>query len=308
MKFTYTARDKNGQESTGTIIAANKLEAADQLFNKKQLNVVNLEQVDRKKEKSSNEKGDSNLNTHQPKKDLITNINDHLAIYTKVKPKDKAVMFRLLAVMINAGLSIVKALKILANQSENAKLRIVLRDVSVKVETGTRFSDALSEHSEVFIESEIGMIAAGEASGQLNKTLVSLATETEKSASLRKKIKSAMIYPIVVLIVMLLATILIMTMVIPKLAELFASAGTELPLSTRILVNTSNWFIAKTFILPNWLLFIAFVIGGIFGFELFSLLPFFVFGVIATIVVYASRTIVGEFSMHWINNLLAWFL
>ncbi|MFH0776244.1 MAG: type II secretion system F family protein [Patescibacteria group bacterium] len=268
MQFNYTARDKRGKEVSGTITATSKLEAADRLFNEKQLNVVSLDQLDGEKTKAAPKKEtakespeiDISISGHRG---IIDSINAYLAFHTKVKPKDKAVAFRLLAVMINAGLSIVKALKILGKQSENPKLRIVLEDIAKKVETGSSFSDALAEYSEIFIESEIGMIAAGEASGQLNKTLVNLALETEKSASLSKKIKSAMIYPGVVLTVLLGAVFLIMTMVIPKLGELFAGAGAELPLATRILVNTSNWFIATTLVIPNWFLLIVGMIGAV---------------------------------------------
>ncbi|MFH1546318.1 MAG: type II secretion system F family protein [Patescibacteria group bacterium] len=261
MQFDYTARDKNGNEITGTISAANKLDAADKLFNEKRLNVVSLEQVDAKKKEKLEDKKEIPVKkapaaeSHSSGR-IIDSINEYLAVHTKVKPKDKAVVFRLLAVMINAGLSIVKALKILGKQSENPKLRLVLNDVAQKVETGNRFSNALRDYGEIFIEAEIGMIEAGEASGQLNKTLVSLATETEKSAGLSKKIHSAMIYPLVVLTVLTGAIFLVMTMVIPKLGELFEGAGAELPISTKILVNASNWFIASTFMFPNWLMLI----------------------------------------------------
>lgn len=260
MKFNYAARDKKGKEVTGTITAMNKLEAADRLFDEKQLSVVSLEQASAEN-KTASKKSEAEIPVGEEKKDFITLINNYLAVHTNVKPKDKAVMFRLLAVMINAGLSIIKALKILAKQSENPKLRLVLGDVATRVETGIRFSDALSEHSEIFAESEIGMIAAGEASGQLNKTLISLAAETEKSASLSRKIKSAMIYPVVVLTVLVGAIILVMTMVIPKLGELFESAGADLPLSTRVLINASDWFVATTFAVPNWALLIVFIIS-----------------------------------------------
>lgn len=263
MQFNYTARDKKGKEITGTITATSKLEAADRLFNEKQLNVVSLEQSDDHKEKRTKttakkgNSGESKTITTEVKKGIFDSINNYFVYHTKIKPKDKAVAFRLLAVMINAGLSIVKALKILAKQSENPKLRLVLDDIAKKVEGGISFSDALAEYSEIFIEAEIGMIAAGEVSGQLNKTLVNLATETEKSASLSKKIKSAMVYPAVVLTVLVGAIFLMMTMVIPKLGELFEGAGAELPLATQILMNTSNWFTSATLGIPNWLLLIV---------------------------------------------------
>ncbi len=271
MQFNYTARDKKGKEITGTISSVSKLDAADKLFNEQHLNVVSLEQTDGKQKAVTPRQGSSVVEKNndekvfttrlQSAKGIINSINEYLAVHTKVKPKDKAVVFRLLAVMINAGLSIVKALKILGKQSENPKLKLVLDDVAQKVEMGSRFSDALADYSEIFVEAEIGMIAAGEASGQLNKTLVNLAAETEKSAGILKKIHSAMIYPLVVLTVLLGAIFLVMTMVIPKLGELFEGAGAELPTSTKILVNASNWFIGYTFILPNWLMLIFMMVG-----------------------------------------------
>lgn len=269
MKFNYTARDKNGKEVNGSITAASKLEAADKLFNEKQLNVVSLEQTEgAKKDKKEEEKKAGIIQEPEVSSPVVSapqsfvdKINHWLAVHSKVQAKDKAVVFRLLAVMINAGLSIVKALKILAQQNENPKMKLVLSDIASKVESGISFSDGLRHYSEIFLESEIGMIEAGEASGQLNKTLVNLATETEKSSSLAKKIKSAMIYPVVVLMVLTGAIFLVMTMVIPKLGELFEGAGAELPAATQMLINISNWFVATHILVPNWLLLILAIIA-----------------------------------------------
>ncbi len=258
MQFNYIARDKNGKEVTGTLEATSKLEAADKLFNERHLNVVSLEQADKAKEKDSEEteKAEVLKKSTNPKKvsvekelkpkNILDSINEYLASQTKVKSSDKAVAFRLIAVMINAGLSIVKALKVLAKQ---------------KVEGGMSFSESLGEYEDVFSEAEIGMVEAGEASGQLNKTLLSLASETEKSASLSKKIRSAMIYPVVVISIVIVAIFLMMIMVIPKLEELFTSAGSELPFLTRTLVNVSNWFMASSLFIPNWLLLIFLMSG-----------------------------------------------
>jgi type IV pilus assembly protein PilC len=265
MQFHYTARDKNDKEVIGTIDATSKLEAADKLFNEKQLNVVNLEQDDKKKNAAPKKISELKKSAKKPeeKKNFMDSLNDYLAEHSKVKSKDKAVAFRLLSVMINAGLSIVKALKILAKQSESPKLKLVFEDIAQKVERGKSFSEALGDHSEIFLESEIGIIEAGEASGQLNKTLTNLATETEKFASLSKKIASAMIYPIVVILILVGAIFLVMTMVVPKLGELFEGSGTELPASTQILINTSNWFVGTTLDIPNWILLILAMVGGV---------------------------------------------
>ncbi|MFH1375548.1 MAG: type II secretion system F family protein, partial [Patescibacteria group bacterium] len=279
MLFTYTARAKNGKELTGTIEAASKLEAADRLFNERQLNVVALEQTKGtpkaggkpdhgKTTGSKDSSGETQADTRdktKPRSIIATlkSLDTYLVTHSKVKAQDKAIAFRLLSVMINAGLSIVKSLRVLSEQVSNKKLGLILADTADRVEGGNSFSQALAEHGEVFTQAEIGIIAAGEASGQLNKTLTSLAIETEKSANLSRKIRSAMIYPGVVLTVLVGAVILLMTLVIPKLSELFVGSGVELPLSTRILVGTSNWFIASTLHIPNWLLVTFILVGGV---------------------------------------------
>ncbi|MDD3066671.1 MAG: type II secretion system F family protein [Candidatus Gracilibacteria bacterium] len=277
MLFQYTARDKNGKEVTGQIEAASKLEAADKLFNQESLNVVSLEKADGKEAVATPEPKveDKSEKLHIGKseeyvvkkkittaKNFLEAINDYLISQTKITPQDKAVCFRLLAVMINVGLSIVKSLKILSEQTENKHLQNILREIANHVETGVNFSSALGEYKDIFNEAEVGMIASGEVSGQLNKTLTDLADETEKSANLKSKIQSALIYPGVVLSILVLAVILVMTLVIPNLSELFGSAGVELPGITRLLVNTSNWCISDTLFIPNWLLIILLFVGA----------------------------------------------
>lgn len=290
MQFTYTARNESGKELTGTIEAASKLEAADKLFNDKKLTVLSLEksgeaastksEITKPAEKPKLDVNTTKTRVHigqseaaaaavveKPKRkinslgDLTNSINDFLIDYTSISTKDKVVFFRLLAVMINAGLPIVKALKILSEQTHNPRFKIIIREIANDVEGGENFSNALSDYNDVFSEAEIGVIASGEASGQLNKILTDLANESEKSANLKSKIKSALIYPVVVLVILVLVTIVVMTSVIPKLAELFTSGGVELPATTQALITTSNWFTAYTLFLPNWALFIVAMIG-----------------------------------------------
>ena len=268
MQFNYTARDPDGKEASGAITAASKLEAADKLFNEKKLNVVSLEQVggsdsEKNEEESNFEQNEKYFSAEKKSGNFMNSLNNYFAAHSKVKGRDKAVVFRLLSVMINAGLSIVKAIKILSKQSDSPRLKLVLTDVAEKVESGISFSEALSFHDDIFGEAEIGIVKAGEASGQLNKTLVSLAEETEKAASLSKKIRSAMIYPIVVITILIAAVILVMVMVVPGLKDLFSGTGTELPLATKILVGTSDWFVASDFLIPNWLLFVLLIAGSV---------------------------------------------
>jgi len=277
MQFNYVARDSKGKEIREVITATSKLEAVDKLFNEKKLNVVSLEQVGDSKNDSrlKQDEDEKEKEVYSSKKSVsfITAMNNYLAVHSKVKAQDKAIVFRLLAVMINAGLSIVKSIKILAKQSESPKLKIVLADIAEKVEGGISFSEALEFYGDIFVESEIGIVKAGEASGQLNKTLVSLADEAEKSASLSKKVKSAMIYPVVVLSILVGAIILVMVVVVPKLSQLFLGTGTELPLSTKILIVSSDWFTSSLLFIPNWLLFIILVVGAMTGISYWKKTP-----------------------------------
>ncbi len=294
MQFKYTARDTAGKETTGTIEAESKLAAADKLFNEERLTVVNLDKISTETEKDTAKppkdkkpalvedekktrlhigKAEEKviINDSKPDKkiqslhDLGAAIDDYLMEYTKISVKEKVIFFRLLAVMINAGLPIVKSLKILSRQGDNKRFQKMLMDVAETVESGESFSSALTEYDTVFNESEIGVIASGEASGQLNQILTDLANESEKSAALKSKIKGAMIYPAVILIILVLVTIVVMTAVIPKLADLFLGAGVELPATTMFLINTSNWFVDSTLFVPNWLVFILAIFGTFFA-------------------------------------------
>ncbi len=291
MQFQYTARDESGKESTGTITADSKLAAADKLFNEKKLTVVKLDKVSTEKtvapppveEKTPPVAEAKKTRLHigraeekvtvddEPVKkihslhDLGQAIDDYLTEFTKISVKEKVIFFRLLAVMINAGLPIVKALKILTKQGSNKRFQNLLRDVAEAVEDGESFSSALAEYDTVFNQSEIGVISSGEASGQLNQILTDLANESEKSAALKSKIKGAMIYPAVILVILVLVTIVVMVAVIPKLADLFLGAGVELPMATKFLIVTSNWFTSSTLFLPNSLVFVLTILAVIFG-------------------------------------------
>lgn len=294
MLFSYTARDKSGKEVSGTIEATSKLEAADKIFNEKNLTVISLEKTDAVTNKKTDQSGakkaklslaenatkihigqaeasqkSGTIVTEKKKiksiKDILDWLNDLSIEYSSVSVKDKVIFFRLLSVMINAGLPIIKALLILRDQTKNPKLQKILVEVSESVEHGDSLSTALAEYPEVFSDAEIGIITAGEVSGQLNEILINLASETEKNANLKGKIKSAMIYPIVILTILIGVMIVVMTLVIPKMAELFTGAGVDLPATTQFLINLSSWFVGSTLFVPNWLLFILTIVGFFLG-------------------------------------------
>lgn len=187
-------------------------------------------------------------------KSLMDHLNNFMAEYTRIKTSDKVSFFRLLATMINAGISIVKALHILSEQTENAHMKKITENVAERIESGSSFSESLLAHPKVFSEAQVGMVEAGEASGRLNQTLLQIATEAEKSSSLTSKIKSAMIYPVVVVIIMLGAAFVVMTYVMPKIKDMFESLGGELPALTQALISASDFMTSKTLGISNALL------------------------------------------------------
>ncbi|MFH0820981.1 MAG: type II secretion system F family protein, partial [Candidatus Peregrinibacteria bacterium] len=199
-------------------------------------------------------------------KGLVSQLNQILSRFTPIKTADKVSFFRLLATMINAGISIVKGLHILQDQIENQHFKEVIADLAKKIETGSSFSKALGDYRQYFTDAQIGMVEAGEASGRLNQTLLQIATETEKSASLTSKIKGAMIYPVVVLVILFGAGFAVMTFVMPKIKEMFENLGGELPAMTKVLIAASDFLVGTTLGLSNALWIIMVVVGLIFLF------------------------------------------
>jgi type IV pilus assembly protein PilC len=198
--------------------------------------------------------------TGNPIVDGFKQLNDYFISHSPVKTQDLANFFRLLSTMINAGLPVVRSLDSLAEQAEKTpKLKMIIEDTARRIEEGEKFSDALKSHSEVFSNAQIGMISAGEASGQLNEVLLDLATEVEKSASIQRKVKGALTYPVVIFTLMTAVIFLMMVKVIPKMTDLFSQSGAELPGLTRGLIAMSNFLTNNTILI---LLGILFTIGG----------------------------------------------
>ena len=172
-----------------------------------------------------------------------------------VKTRDVVIMTRQFATMINAGLPLVQALTILAEQTENKTLADVTRQVVYDVESGHTLADALRKHPKAFSDLYVNMVAAGEAGGILDTILVRLAQFLEKNDSIIRKVKGAMVYPGVILSVAAIAISVLLIFVIPTFQNMFASVNLELPLPTRVVIGLSN--LLKNF---WWLIFIA--IGG----------------------------------------------
>ncbi|QER41203.1 type II secretion system F family protein [Thermodesulfobacterium sp. TA1] len=159
-----------------------------------------------------------------------------------VSDKDLASFTRQFAVILEAGLPIVKCLEILAEQQRNKYFKEVIKDIKYKVETGTALSDAMAHYPKIFDNLYIQMIRSGESSGNLDLILNRLADYIEKIVGIKSKVKHAMIYPSVIIVVTILVISIIMLFVIPKFAEIYESAGQSLPVPTQILINISKNF------------------------------------------------------------------
>lgn len=210
--YQYTAKDKSGHTVIGTMEAGSEAEVIE-VLHKKELIVVAVEAVKKKVSK---------------------------AHHGKVKLDDLVIFSRQLATMIEAGIPLVQSLGILGEQIENKHLKNVVIMVRQDIEAGMNFCDALSKHPQVFSELFINMTKAGEASGMLDEVLDRLATYLEKAAFLNRKIRSSLIYPIVVVTMALLITSVLLLKVVPTFKGIFEMLGGQLPLPTRVLIVLSD--------------------------------------------------------------------
>lgn len=212
--YKYSAKDKNGNAVIGTLEADSETEAAG-ILHQKDLVVIAI----------------------WPLKKTKFSIHGR-----RVKLDDVVVFARQLATMIDAGIPLVQALGILGEQIENKSFKETVIAVRQDIEAGKSFCDALARHPQAFSELFINMARAGEASGQLNEVLDRLATYLEKSAALSRKIRSALVYPAVLVGMSVTITAVLLLKVVPIFKGIFETLGGRLPLPTRILIGVSSLF------------------------------------------------------------------
>src|ERR671927_522697 len=208
--FAYTARTLSGELKNATMEAPSRDEVVMQLRRQK-LIVVKVDEEQKKKRLG------------------------------RIKTRDIVIFTRQFSTMINSGLPLVQALDILSRQSENKALQEVTRQVVYDVESGQTVADALRRHPKAFSELYVNMVAAGEAGGILDTILMRLATFLEKNDALVGKVKSAMIYPMVIMSVAVIAIVVLLIFVIPVFQNMFASVTLALPLPTRIVIGLSSF-------------------------------------------------------------------
>jgi type IV pilus assembly protein PilC len=214
--FTYKALDQNSGE-----ILQDQMEGANTLAVAVTLKQQGLFVIDVKEQSNLSEK-------------------DILEPFKKVKLRDLVVFSRQFSTLINAGMPMVRALYVLSEQTQNKKFEVVIDAVRGDVEGGSSLSEALEQHPKVFNRLYVEMVRAGEIGGMLDEVMLRIADQLEKEADLRRKVKSAMIYPIVVLVLAILAASFMLIFIVPVFATMFKDLGGTLPLPTRICMLLSD--------------------------------------------------------------------
>lgn len=228
--------------------------------------------------------------------------NDGIALFQRrVSGKDLAIFARQFATMVAAGLPVVQCLRVLARQSTNQRLARVLDKIADSVETGEGLAEAFSRHGKIFPPVMIYMIEAGEVGGILDETMDRVAIQLEKDELIRQKIRSAMVYPTIVMVVAVLVVAFLMTFVVPQFVQVYADMGGDLPGPTRFLITVSDalrsyWYLflaagaAVVFGLRAWFSTDA----GAFSLDRFVLkLPIFGLMVLKTSIARFARTLGG---------------
>ena len=168
-----------------------------------------------------------------------TNIN--IKIGTGIKKIEISRFTRQFATMIGAGLPMVQCLEILSQQMDSAEFRKIIAEIKESVQSGTTLSEALSKHKKIFDDLFVNMVEAGETGGALDVILIRLANYREKADALARKVKGAMVYPIVVFVVAIGVTLAMLKFVVPTFAKMFTNLGGSLPEPTRIVMGVSDF-------------------------------------------------------------------
>jgi type IV pilus assembly protein PilC len=222
--YTYTARKDRGSPFTG-VAAGDSKQAVVADLRRKGLTVLKLEE----KRKS-------------------VDFKSLLESMTRIKPKDKAVFARQFATMIQSGLAVLRALYVLEEQTENPRFKKIIGSVRSDVESGMSLSDAMERYPAAFDRLYVSMVRAGEVGGALDQSLNRLAAQLEKDDSIRRTVKSAMMYPVMIACFAVCVMAGMLLFIIPIFAKMFADLGGQLPMLTRVMMALSNvmrgyWFV-----------------------------------------------------------------
>ena len=213
-KFAWKGKTRSGENQRGVLVAKSR-EDAEQILRQRQITVTSVKK----------ELGQFKMP----------------AIGGGVKPKDLAIFTRQFSVMIDAGLPLIQCLELLGSQQKNPNFGKIINQTRGDVESGATLSDAMRKHPKAFDGLYTNMIAAGEAGGILDQILERLSSYIEKAVKLKGQVKSALMYPAVVMAVAAIVILIIMYKVIPTFAAMFESSGNALPGPTQIVINASKF-------------------------------------------------------------------
>jgi len=256
--FYYTSKSQDGKIKSGTMEAKNKSSLA-QVLRQKGFLLTSVRILEKRKKQ---------------KKDIFK--EKLKGIFKRVSLVEKLMFTRNLSVMIAAGFSLHRALEVLAKQTKNASFKKVINNIILSIKKGKSFAETLTKYPKIFNGFFINMVRVGEKGGKLEEVLKNLASYLKKEHDFRTKVKGAMAYPTVILIAMVFIGALMMILVVPKITAMFEELGTDLPISTQIIMGISS------FLKDNLLLG-----GGILIMIIFLLFKFF-------------KTKKGKYVISWI--------
>lgn len=238
MRYSYIAKSLTGEEETGTLEAKDTQQLA-KILKTQGFILVKATPEEVKKRK----------------------LDLSIPFLGGVSLTEKMMFAKNLEVMLNAGLSLPRALETLSEQTTNKKFKKALFETKERIVKGESFSEALKDYPSIFSELFQSMIKVGEESGTLDKSLKSISQQMEREHELQSKIKGALIYPAVIIVAMLSIGVLMLVMVIPKLAETFKELGVELPVTTRLVIAlgvflAERWYLVLIFFLLSPVLFV----------------------------------------------------
>jgi type IV pilus assembly protein PilC len=250
MLFTYSAKSKTGE------IFESIMESADRYALSRELR----------------SRGCTPLSITEKKENIVERFSALSNAFSKVSLEEQIILTKNLSGMIRAGLSLSRALSVLKKQTKNPKLDKILTSAMNDIDAGETFSTAFSKFPDVFSKLFVSMIRAGEESGNLAGALSDIGLNLEKSSSLNKKIKGALIYPGVIMSAMVVIGVLMFAFVVPTLASTFKELGVVLPFSTRLLIFFGNFF--SNHLLLTFLIIFAVVFGLYSGFRSKFMAPY----------------------------------
>ena len=242
--FVYSAQNKDGKVINGRIEASSR-EAAMELITNQGSRPLSLNEV-------------------KTKTDIMSFMKP------RVKTKDLVIFTRQLSTMISAGVPLLKALTTLSKQTDNKTFQAILQQVSRDVQAGSPLGEAFSKHPDAFSDVFINMVKAGEAGGILDDILKRLAVQQEKHDSMKKKVKSAMTYPMILVIITVGAFFGLMLFVIPQIGKILLDLGgpdAELPMITQVMLGVSS------FMITYWYIVLGGMVGTVFGLRTYFRTP-----------------------------------